>query len=193
MDKIMFNDRYLLTQGVIDGLKTMTRRIAEKVLVEDENCELRWNGEFKPARYKVGDVVAVAQRYEDVYNEMWCNDTDTPENLRPILEHTEDFGWENKMYVRADLMPHQIRITEVRRERLQDISEEDCLREGVLESEQKGVFYVPGLYRPRKNDGVCISFYSPKDAYAALIDRMYGKCAWAGNPYVYVYTFEKVK
>lgn len=181
MDKIMFNDRYSLTQGVIDGWKTMTRRIAEKVLVEDENCELRWNGEFKPARYKVGDVVAVAQSYENT-------------GLFDVYRGAEGTaGWKNKMFVRADLMPHQIRITEVRRERLQDISEEDCLREGVMESDQKGVFFVPGLYRPRKNDGVCMSFYSPKDAYAALINRMYGKCAWAANPYVYAYSFEKVK
>lgn len=62
----MFSDKFGLTKAVLEGRKTMTRRIADKVLVEDENCELRWNGEFKPARYKVGEVVAVAQGYCDV-------------------------------------------------------------------------------------------------------------------------------
>lgn len=37
-------------------------------------------------------------------------------------------GWDNKMFVRAEHMPHRIRITDIRVERLQDISDEDCLR-----------------------------------------------------------------
>ena len=39
-------------------------------------------------------------------------------------------GWNNKMFVRADLMPHRIKITGIKLERLQDISEEDIYKEG---------------------------------------------------------------
>ena len=40
-------------------------------------------------------------------------------------------GYTNKMFVKSDLMPHHIKITNIRMEQLQDISEEDCLKEGI--------------------------------------------------------------
>ncbi len=116
MKKIMFNDKYGLTKAVLEGRKTMTRRIAKKVLVEDIDQHLVWTGEFKKPKYKVGEVVAVAQSYHALNKAgfvapKWCEHTceDSP-------------GYSNKMFVRADLMPYQIRITNVRVERLQDIS-----------------------------------------------------------------------
>lgn len=33
----------------------------------------------------------------------------------------------------------------------------------------------------------------PREAYAALIDRISGKGTWESNPYVFVYDFELVK
>lgn len=181
----MFNDRYSLTQGVIDGWKTMTRRIAEKVLVEDENCELGWNGEFKPARYKIGDVVAVAQSYENT-------------GLFDVYRGAEGTaGWKNKMFVLAELMPHQIRITEVRRERLQDISEEDCLREGIYKAEEHpGVPVRYAFDTIRDQDGNILAttwFTSARGAFAGLIDKVCSKGTWESNPWVYVYTIELVK
>ena len=74
------------------------------------------------SRYKVGEVVAVAQKYKDIA-------LDVPVEL--AAELIKQPGWNNKMFVRADLMPHHIRITNIRVERLRDISEEDCLKEGI--------------------------------------------------------------
>ena len=73
--------------------------------------------------YKVGEIVAVAQSYNSFYNDE-CNP-----NLFP-----NGAGWTNKMYVKPELMPHQIRITNVRAEQLQDISDEDCLKEGIIKA-----------------------------------------------------------
>ena len=102
-------------------------------------------------------------------------------------------GWSNKMFVRADLMPHQIRITHIHIERLQEISDEDCLKEGVMR-------YTCNLYEFR---GICYSFdgdkakmgtyLTPRGAFAALIDKISGKGTWESNPYVFVYEFELVK
>lgn len=90
----MFNDRYGLTQAVLDGRKTMTRRIitcpkefrGEWVAGfyvykrQSDNVIIQWpcmydadectfdGGEILP-KYKVGEVVAVAQSYESIYNE----------------------------------------------------------------------------------------------------------------------------
>lgn len=72
-------------------------------------------GEILP-RYKVGEIVAVAQSYADI-------------GIEPFAFC--EAAWRNKMFVKAELMPYQIKITNVRIQRLQDISDEDCLREGI--------------------------------------------------------------
>lgn len=177
MKKIMFNDKYCLTQAVLDGRKTMTRRLAEKILVEDENGYLCWTGKFKPSAYKPGDVVAVAQSYEAA----GISFISPPD---PQWGCTRDMhGYGNKMFVRADLMPHQIRITNVRLERLQDISDEDCLREGIYE--------VPFCEFAWEDNGK--TFKTAREAFASLIDNISGKGTWAKNPYVFAYTFILVK
>lgn len=200
MKKIMFNDRYGLTKAVLKGRKTMTRRIIKtprtmegkdvygfsvvkypRTGVPIEVMALDADGaqinNILP-KYKVGEVVAVAQAYHTLNKEgfiapEWCEHTceDSP-------------GYSNKMFVRADLMPYQIRITDVRVERLQDISDEDCLNEGVFLGQFHTYSYVG---RPR------CPFNTPRDAFASLIDRISGKGTWKSNPWVFVYEFELLK
>ena len=97
------------------------------------------------------------------------------------------------MFARADLMPHQIRITKVRIQRLQDISDEDCLKEGIIKYTKDRTVFKYDL-----SDGFEMFSWkdmkrSPKEAYAALIDKVSGKGTWESNPYVWVYEFELVK
>jgi len=186
MKKIMFNDKYGLTKAVLEGRKTMTRRI-----VPDGTPLGNCDETVKMSHYKVGDVVAVAQPYKDCVNEIlvnWGHKTDIT-----VMVFQKMVGWANKMFVQADLMPHQIRITGVQVERLQDITDEDCLKEGVSQSNIPGQCFVDGLQRPHHNDGVLNAFWSPRDAFAALIDKVSGKGTWASNPWVFVYEFELVK
>lgn len=65
MKKIMFNDKFLLTQAVLRGEKTQTRRI-----VKDGTPLGNLEETMKHAPYKVGEVVAVAQSYKIMYAEM---------------------------------------------------------------------------------------------------------------------------
>ncbi len=194
MKKIMFNDRYGLTKAVLEGRKTMTRRII-KHPEEVEICGHKYL-QTEKLPFKVGEVVAVAQAYENVYDEMSCNGTDSLENARPILAHSEDGGWDNKMFVSADLMPHQIRITNVRVERLQDISDEDCLREGIYN--WKDAPDCPPEHKDSEiecygYDGSWDGHLTPITAFAALIDKVSGKGTFDSNPWVFVYEFELVK
>lgn len=105
-------------------------------------------------------------------------------------------GWKNKMFVRADLMLHHIRITNIKIERLQDISDEDCLREGVelntrqYEYDGTKKYCVCGLGHWRAIG--CTDFDTPREAFAALIDKVSGKGTWESNPYVFVYEFELI-
>lgn len=129
MKKIMFDDRYYLTQAVIDRIKNNTRRIeggtkfqemarcADQILYNKDTglIDFMYEGinifNHKP-RYKVGEIVAVAQRYQDIFDYSNC--------VNPYAWEDDDkpSGWTNKMFTKAELMPHRIRITGIKCERL---------------------------------------------------------------------------
>lgn len=92
------------------------------------------------------------------------------------------------MFVRAEDMPHHIRITNIRIERLQDIKIEDCLKEGLRMAGDVGLEGTIYWYHGLANSW----FRTPQDAYASLIDRISGKGTWESNPYVFVYDFELI-
>ena len=198
MQKIMFNDRYGLTQAVLKGRKTMTRRIITDVKVIQYLLEIEEDGTLNDtdpdvqciidykAKFKVGETVGVAQSYHQIEKEIEKKGL-PPLNLKGTF--LKSAGYNNKMFVCADLMPHQIRITKVRIERLQDISDEDCLKEGIIE-DFKGVQYAFPT-----NVGYCgqYPFDTAKKAFAALIDKVSGKGTWDSNPFVFVYEFEIFK
>ena len=191
MKKIMFNDRFGLTKAVINGTKTQTRRIIpEKQLCDamvygDGDIELRNLALLLNAPYKVGEVIAVAQSYQDL----------------GLFDCRDLAGYRNKMFVKSDNLPHRIRITDVRVQRLQDISDDDCLREGIYYDKENGKsvgypFAVPFYYTFRgafnTKTGTMLHWTTPREAYASLIDKISGKGTWERNPYVLAYDFELV-
>lgn len=199
----MFNDRYGLTYAVIDEIKNNTRRIeggkqfqlaataAEDFTYEEATgwivmcCQGVEIFRHK-CRYKVGEIVAVAQSYENA-----GVDPEYPiEGVQLAKEHA---GWRNKMFVSAKLMPYRIRITGVRCERLQGISDEECMKEGVVDvtyfktgGRPYELFALPGHEYEE-------TFNTPRQAFAALIDKVSGRGTWGRNPWVVVYKFELVK
>lgn len=218
MKKIMFNDKYSLTQAVLDGRKTMTRRVCkydkpnetydivfpvfepndydnDGNIVSPLNYAFGWKNDkgyftgWNIPKYKVGEAVAVAQCYKSLgmNPEIALDDKDgigfyTKTKFAP--------GWKNKMFVRADLMPHHIRITDIKVERLQNISDEDCLKEGIYKGQCGSadthfmdVYYYKGDIQP---------YCTPRGAFAALIDKVSGKGTWLKNPYVFCYSFKLI-
>lgn len=210
MKKIMFNDKYRLTQAVLEGRKTQTRRIAYignatiidcGICVEPKNIGratlFRGIDEIAHSRYCIGEEVAVAQAYCELVSEAGYNEEE-------INKLRRSKGWTNKMYVKADLMPHRIRITDIRAERLQEISDEDCLAEGICPSDQRATLWCVAPINDYKcsgieydhsifGDGPWHLHPNAKLAYADLIDHISGKGTWASNPYVFVYEFELIK
>ena len=176
MKKIYFNDKFRLTQAVLDGRKTITRRIVPFTYCKDK---------IHLSRYKVGEVVAIAQSYETVYHEQGL---ETLDMLVSGWKYSK--GWRNKLFVCADFMSHHIRITDIKVERLQDISDEDCLKEGIYEDSGDDEFPPSIFYEfeGNKDDG----FDTPREAFAALIDKVSDKGTWESNPYVFVYEFKLI-
>lgn len=227
MKKIMFNDKYGLTDAVLQGRKTMTRRIIKqevdsarsynpKLFPEgyDSMAFYHDGGELwrlmdadghciKPA-YKFGEAVVVAQSYKDLgYTKEWV---EQHISSNPNANWNDPFekkypGWSNKMFVPAELnKAHQIRITDIKAERLQDISDDDVHREGFSKN-----FINNGWGNAAFHEESVLVYYDklgltktirsiyPKEAFAALIDKVSGKDTWNSNPYVFAYTFELVK
>lgn len=229
MKKIMFNDKCGLTEAVLKGNKTMTRRVVclpeywhgmwvWSFAFDKQSCSLRLydadefpmedpdTGEcaYVNPHYKIGEVVAVAQSYKDLgYSPTTIQrgrcirkstHGDNPGWSDDMIGQIGDWyidqlaGWNNKMFVHPSMCNHQIRITDVKVEMLQDISEEDCVKEGISEMRTGYGYKYKGKY--------CIAycqFPHIKDAFADLLDEVSGKDLWKLNPYVFAYTFELVK
>lgn len=217
MNKIMFNDKYGLTQAVLYGQKTMTRRafyipnkLALKYYVETDNlviCETQHNGDvvewrdsndnvrmtFQP-NYEVGEVVAIAQSYKDSgYDEDSLDRHPKDLSVRGLMKDSS--GWNNKMFVKSYDCKHHIKITNVKVERLQDISDEDCLKEGIVKqeviSDESPLIYAYDAFLNGESGYFASQWFkSPKEAFAVLIDKVSGKGAWERNPFVWVYEFK---
>lgn len=190
----MFNDQYGLTEAVLDGRKTQTRRIAyEKPFKHIRSCGFIMEGKDKgklaindgneivaKSTYKIGEVVAVSQRYNDI-----------PFNNEIFKGAGLSIGWSNKMFVNFDLMPHQIKITNIRCERLQDISNDDCMKEGIYCSHNEGTAY-PYSYDATNDRFKPKRWYrTPIGAYKTLSSKLH--LHWDSNPLVFVYDFKLVK
>ena len=197
----MFNDEpYGLTDAVLSGVKIQTRRIVpdshltayEKYRAENKDAAMSLSDFLIRrgfARYVLGEVVAIAQSYKSI----GLSPSFVPAKKDHEKKHHtntpigQQSGWSNKMYVAADFMPHHIRITGVRAEKLQSISDEDIAAEGVIT-------ITPGREYttcPKKESSKLLA-KSLRGAYQQLIDGVSKKQIFRKNPYVYVFEFERV-
>ena len=186
--------------ATIKGIKTQTRRLIKSrtgffCVCSADNGSVNvwqtdangWLGDnlipVKP-RYNVGEVLYLKEPYYD-WDE-WCPEDgeisykfDNPNKCVPF--------WNNKLFMPKRYARYFIKITAVRAERLQDISDEDCIREGIIEEriwENHTWFtYCNGTY----------SFTTPREAYKELINSIHGKGTWEENPFVWVYDYELYK
>ena len=207
MKKIAFSDKYGLTQAVIEGRKSMTRRIATALNHPNITDISEWgidsNGkamlnitydiglqEDVYPNFQIAEVVAVAQAYKN--DDVLSFNAYFPDGLKRHKEMLSSPGYRNKMFVKAEYMPHRICITDIKVERLRDISEEDCMKEGIMEGEFMNTwdtFYFD-MWGDVPNH---ITFKTPHAAFASLIDRISGRGTWERNPWVFAYEFELVK
>ncbi len=185
-----------LTQLVIEGKKDMTRR-----LTTDRR------------QYEVGEKVALAEAYGFIWRDLNAipdKQIAYMRRLRSVLnvEHPSIIpAWENKLFVRPELMRYQIEITGKRTEHLQDISDEDILREGVfhgmcssrnIETGETGDYTWLDIKRKKLPNGhyhvnIKHNVHSNiRECFIEMINHICGKGTWEQNPEVYVYTFKLI-
>jgi len=106
------------------------------------------------------------------------------------------YPWRPSIFMPRHASRLTLLVTDVRVERLQDITEYDALAEGVVCSREsfdydcgtveKDWFTVPGV----KDPGTGIS---ASDMYAQLWNIINGDGAWQANPWIVAYTFSVIK
>ena len=199
MKKIIFNDKNGLTKPVLAHRKTQTRRIipsadhknrryegAPKLTNPDgtKSVLAQFSDKRVLSAYAINEVVSIAQAYKNI--------PEFPQLSKQAVEELKQSpGWNNKMFTKPDLMPHHIRITDIRVERLHDISDKDCFAEGIEVFPDRKICEYG--YRFVKGEALhWIGADSLREVYASLIDKVSVKGTWESNPYVFVYDFELI-
>jgi hypothetical protein len=145
-------------------------------------------------RWRVGDRLWV--------KETWRASPSSAEEVRrdsihyrADLDEPEAPGqWRPSIYMSRRLSRITLEITELRVQRLQDISGEDAIAEGIrstLFRPDDGFPLCTG-YSPEPDDGKSILYPSEREAYASLWERINGPGSWSTNPWVWALTFKRV-
>ena len=204
MKPILFNTE--MVRAILDGRKTQTRRIAAEKIYLDKEWGLdkepylkegKWyydkqtavddskRYEMRP-KYQVGDILWVRETWNYSPNWYYCYKADAvPEDNHGYFG---SIPWKPSIHMPREAARIFLRVTNVRVERLQDITEEDAKCEGVKDpyEYQKPAYYDEPFRQLRgKEINQC--------AFAGLWDTCYQwPNTWTANPWIWVYEFERV-
>lgn len=215
MKGILFNTK--MVQAILKNRKTATRRPIKNVDIKvykatlfdgtvydrvrlAENEEIIFDGGFKDlnfvvkdyAPHQVGDILYVRETfcYDDFDNggETIYYKADYGE--RHLKDLFTDCGmkWKPSIHMPKEASRIFLKVTDVRVERLQDITVEQVKKEGVLDCGQ------PIEIQDTYADGVV-------NWYKALFENLWNstikkqdmhKYSWEANPYVFCYEFKRI-
>ena len=196
-----------MVQALLEGIKTMTRRvIKDKDIINRFDIDVdgkpiayidQATGDSYPptaiARYHIGDILWV--------RETWFENEECLLYKASKYENTKEYhgrnGWVQIKWRPSIFMPREaarifLRVTNVRVERLQEITEEDAIAEGISwldEACYSNNGWTPTLYDPDSGGSPVF-----RDGFIALWDSINAKrgYSWDTNPWVWVYEFERV-
>lgn len=97
-------------------------------------------------------------------------------------------GWRSPIHMPKEACRLILRINAIRVERLQDISEEDAIAEGI-DRNHDGHWR---FYTKKKLRTVTAGCQSAKDSFLSLWTSINGSDSWIANPWVWVVSFERI-
>ncbi len=183
-----------MIKAIKEGRKTQTRRVMQNQPIEMDKVYYKaFRKDFggRIPRYQVGEVVYI--------KEAFALHPAAKELGYPIVFYKERGDvtselnrWKSPLFMPAWAARDFIRITHVRPERLQEITEEDALAEGItimhgtwqsIEKDNKtGELKLVGEPQP----------FTARYHYGALWDSINPKYPWASNCWVWRYEFKRV-
>lgn len=186
-----------MVQAILAGQKTMTRRILKvkgcKPFVPDNTWDIdtisKWNKDYHPYG-KVGDILWVRESY---YEPIFEGLNGKYYYKADLEKQGWNFKWKPSLFMPKDACRLFLEITDIRIERLQEISDEDCKSEGI----KREIFTPIGeecYYFYPCNDLRDDSYLdSPKTSFYSLWKSINGQQSWDDNPFVWVISFKVVE
>lgn len=201
---ILFDEDSL--QAIMDGVMTQFRRPAMGIPGRAKQVECGWYNKesFEKARSTHKDAAYGAVNYgkwgvESEYavgNQLWLKEAIMGDNFAYAIDgrgYSMASGMLPKQFIPAHEMPEayartRIRIESVRVERIQDMSPQDMLDEGLW-------YRVPEYRAALHGMGAAWNEVTPLAAkfYPLLWDSHARDSAWETNPRTFVYRFTKVE
>lgn len=184
MKPILFNTE--MVRAILEDRKTVTRRcVKHEINVFEKNGEtLVYDHRFlfdfvldayikSQARYKKGDVLYVRETWQESPAGTYLYKTDNNGNL----SNGHVYKWKPSIHMPKGAARIFLRVTDVKIERLQDITLSDVLKEG-LEIEK---YVTTPLMKKFSN------------LWDTTVDKKeFNQYGWNANPYVFVYEFEVI-
>ena len=190
MKPILFSTS--MVQAILDGRKTQTRRVIkapvlrnvrepDEVLFDGKICKFNWHGddviggfEIKP-KYQPGDILWVRETWAEVSSGIieYKATYKEPYTGSAEIDHIGNkIKWRPSIHMPREAARIFLKVTNVRVERLQEITAHDAIREG-MESE------IP---------------FDTVDEFKELWNNLNAKrgYGWESNPWVWVVAFEKI-
>jgi len=206
MKPILF--RTPMVQAILGGRKTITRRV-----IKQDSTALNWlNAGLSPQficsegnevirKYNVGDILWVRETtcyvMLDHAHDLLEGAKDRIQFVYKASVHSdwmeyakEKYGykWKPAIFMPKEAARIFLGVTDIRIEKLQDISEEDAISEGIEIVKEN----VP--VTPYKDYLGKYNYYSnPINSFKSLWQSINGEQSWNDNPYVWVIPFERVE
>ena len=191
---ILFNTE--MVKAIIEGKKTVTRRVVKNQDIVGEEGHLKselmtdymWQRVRKSmpqsfglkffASYKVGDILYVRETWAYQFGLYWHKATRYEENMTPPNK------WKPSIHMPKSAARIFLKVTDVRVERLQDITAEQIDAEGCKEY---GYNAETGKLMPSRPTWFKIIWDN------TIKKQDLDKYGWEANPWVWVYEFERVE
>jgi len=182
-----------MVRAILAGRKTQTRRVVKEALCKDSGvpvaaCEIVAEvngGDFRLCPYGApGDTLWVRETFSQSPDGIIYRATQADHG---ITECDDSVKYKPSIHMPRWASRITLRVTGVRVERLQDISESDAEAEGVVYHDGRGI----GHSGWRPNHDFAMVGPTPIHAFAWRWQSINGPESWAANPWVWVVEFEK--
>ncbi|MDV6347520.1 hypothetical protein R2083_08330 [Nitrosomonas sp. Is35] len=184
-----------MVHAILDGRKTQTRRICkgQRELSNIHDFQLDRCPYGKPGdRLWVRETFAPDFEHNRYFYRADCDDDGTVSHLingsglGGGVGNAQINKWKPSIHMPRWASRILLEVTNVRVERLNDISEDDCYAEGIEELD--GHFDEAEYCAISKKIGCCIG--DSKPTYVQLWESINGQESWSLNPWVWVVEFK---
>lgn len=222
---ILFNTD--MVRGIMDGRKTVTRRVIKGL--PDGTYDVKFNGEEWEALFgtvgkgacfdfykelklpcQTGDILYVRETWQEccrntihsqIVHNKYCFKASVDNPIYGCIDREcgQICNWKPSIHMPKEAARIWLKVTDVRVERLQEMSDDDCVKEGIRAWTKDGKLYK---YFPADKEGDYPNCAwsecprTPKEAMEKIWNSTIKKSdlnryGWEANPWVWVVEFER--